>query len=220
MSPARLGSAWALKPCCWQQELTRLLPYQQTRAIRSTQKKIRPVSRFNASPSLPTLGASAASAIECRVTADTLPLRTGALAIKKGMTAIYDPNTGIRTPCTVLQLDRVQVVAHKTREQHGYYAVCVGFGWRHPTNVGNAMLGVYANTRVKDAKGGDVGLSPKRFIKEFRVKDKTGLLGIGEMVTPRWFQEGQFVDARANTRGMGFAGVCLKRSSKLNGRRR
>ena len=41
---------------------------------------------------------------------------------------------------------------------------------------------------------------------EFKVRDESGLLGIGEMITPGWFREGQFVDARANCRGMGFAG--------------
>ena len=39
------------------------------------------------------------------------------------MTALYDPDTGVRTACTVVQFDRVQVVSHKTREKNGYYAV-------------------------------------------------------------------------------------------------
>lgn len=38
------------------------------------------------------------------------------------------------------------------------------------------------------------------------MKDESGLLGIGEIITAGWFKEGQFVDARANCRGMGFAG--------------
>jgi hypothetical protein len=33
---------------------------------------------------------------------------------------IYDPESGKRIPCTVLQLDRVEVISHKTRERHGY----------------------------------------------------------------------------------------------------
>lgn len=210
MPPARLDAYSPLKQCCWQPTPVRLGLRQQVRTIRSIQKQIRPSSRFNTSPSLPVLGASAASAIERRLASDTLPLRSGALATKKGMTAIYDPQTGVRSPCTILQLDRVQVVAHKTRERHGYYAVCVGSGWRHPTNVGNAMLGVFAKTTIKDTQGGNVGLSPKKFIREFRVKDETGLLGIGQMVTAKWFQEGQFVDARSNARGMGFAGVSAR----------
>ena len=112
------------------------------------------------------------------------------------MTAIYDPETGKRTPCTVLQFDRVQVVSHKTREKHGYFAVQVGAGYKHPTNVTRPLLGHYAGAEV----------SPKRFLTEFRVKNHEGLLGVGEVINPDWFLEGQFVDARANCRGMGFEG--------------
>lgn len=41
---------------------------------------------------------------------------------------------------------------------------------------------------------------------EFKVRDERGLLDIGRIIGASWFQEGQFVDARANSRGMGFAG--------------
>ena len=112
------------------------------------------------------------------------------------MSAIYDADTGRRYPCTVLQMDRVQVVAHKTRKRNGYYAVQVGSGWKHPSNVTRPLLGHYAGN----------GVSPKRHLVEFKVRDERGLLGIGEMIGAGWFQEGQFVDARANCRGMGFAG--------------
>jgi large subunit ribosomal protein L3 len=152
-------------------------------------------SRFNQKTAgLPVLEQSPAAALKRKDF--TLPLRTGALAVKKGMTALYDPETGIRTPCTVLQLDRVQVVAHKTREKHGYYAVQIGSGWRHSSNVTRPVLGHFLGA----------GVSPKRFLAEFRVKDANGLLGVGESIGPEWFLEGQFVDARANCRGMGWAG--------------
>lgn len=121
---------------------------------------------------------------------------------------MFDPETGKRTPCTVLQLDRVQVVAHKTRAKNGYTAVCVGHGWRKPKNVPNAMLGVFANAKYINDQGRTVGLSPKREIREFRVKDENCLLPIGETISARWFQEGQFVDTRAKTKGHGFTGVC------------
>ncbi|KAF8863500.1 translation protein [Acephala macrosclerotiorum] len=152
-------------------------------------------NRFNQQTAgLPTLEHSPAAALKRK--AFTLPLRTGALAVKKGMTAIYDPETGIRTPCTVLQIDRLQVVAHKTREKHGYYAVQMGAGWKHPSNVTRPVLGHFASA----------GISPKRYLTEFRVKDERGLLKVGQSVGPEWFLEGQFVDTRSNCRGMGFAG--------------
>ena len=151
-------------------------------------------NRFNRSADLPLLESTTAAALERK--AYTLPPRSGALGIKKGMSAIYDPETGRRYACTIVQLDRVQVVAHKTRKRNGYFAVQVGCGWKHPSNVTRPLLGHYEGN----------GVSPKRHLVEFKVRDESGLLGIGEMITPGWFREGQFVDARANCRGMGFAG--------------
>ncbi len=112
------------------------------------------------------------------------------------MSALYDTETGKRQACTIVQMDRVQVVAHKTRQKNGYYAVQIGSGWKHPDNVTRPLLGHYAEN----------GVSPKRHLVEFKVKDERGLLGIGELIGAGWFQEGQFVDAKANSRGMGFAG--------------
>ena len=112
------------------------------------------------------------------------------------MSAVYDTETGRRQAVTIVQMDRVQVVAHKTRDKDGYYAVQVGSGWKHPSNVTRPLLGHYAVN----------GVSPKRHLVEFKVRDEQGLLNIGEMVGAGWFHEGQFVDARADSRGMGFAG--------------
>lgn len=113
------------------------------------------------------------------------------------MTAMFDPETGKRTACTVLQLDRVEVVSHKTRQKHGYFAVQVGSGWKHPSNMTKSLLGHFSVN----------GLSPKRHVFEFRVKDESGLLPVGQSIHANWFQEGQYVDARSNTKGKGFAGV-------------
>ena len=155
-------------------------------------------SRFNRGHNLPILESSTAAALERK--AYTTPLRTGALGTKKGMTALYNADTGKRHACTVVQLDRVQVVAHKTRPNNGYWAVQVGSGWKHPSNVTRPLLGHYAQNAV----------SPKRHLVEFKVRDERGLLAIGEVIGAGWFQEGQFVDARANCKGKGFAGVMKK----------
>ncbi|KAG6032106.1 hypothetical protein E4U41_007309, partial [Claviceps citrina] len=85
----------------------------------------------------------------------TTPLRTGVLATKKGMTSAFVGKT--RVPCTVLQLDQVQVVANKTRERHGYWAVQVGCGTRPARNATSPMLGYY------EAKG----MAPKSELAEF-----------------------------------------------------
>lgn len=114
------------------------------------------------------------------------------------MTALYDPETGKRTPCTVLQVDRNEVVAHKTRDVHGYWAVQIGAGQKEPRNVTRPLLGHFAQA----------GVSPKRHLAEFKVKDGSGLaLSVGESVGANWFAPGQWVDVRGISRGMGFAGV-------------
>lgn len=58
------------------------------------------------------------------------------------------------------------------------------------------LLGYYATA----------GVAPKRHLVEFRVRDDHGLVPVGTVLRADWFREGQFVDARANCRGMGFAG--------------
>lgn len=114
------------------------------------------------------------------------------------MSAMYDPTTGKRTACTILQLDRNVVVAHKTRDKHGYWAVQMGAGQREARNVTKPMLGHFAAA----------GVAPARWVAEFKVKGPEGLgVKVGEMVGAGWFGVGQWVDVKAISRGMGFAGV-------------
>jgi large subunit ribosomal protein L3 len=53
--------------------------------------------------------------------------RTGALAMKVGMLAIWD-TWGVRVPVTVLHLDACQVVQVKSDEANGYTAMQLGVG--------------------------------------------------------------------------------------------
>lgn len=109
---------------------------------------------------------------------------------------MYDAETAKRIPCTVLQLDRCQVISHKRRDQHGYWAVQIGSGTRETRNVTRPQRGHFAAQ----------GVPLKQHLAEFRVKNEDGLPEVGSVITADLFQEGQFVDARAVTRGMGFAG--------------
>lgn len=170
----------------------KLLDMATGRGIKSISKPRQ--SRFDKAGSLPQLGSSTEAALQRK--AYTTPLRTGVLGIKKGMSAVYDTETGRRHACTIVQMDRVQVVSHKRKDKHGYFAVQLGMGWKHPSNVTRPMLGHFA----------EQGVSPKRHLVEFRVRDENGLLELGRELSPSWFQEGQYVDAKANSRGMGFAG--------------
>lgn len=113
-----------------------------------------------------------------------------------GMTGYYTRN-GKRMPCTVLQMDQCQVVAHKNLETHGYTAVQIGSGERRADNVAAPQLGYY------EAKG----IPPKAHLVEFQVRNEEGLApAVGCVLMPDWFHKGQWVDVRANSRGMGFEG--------------
>ncbi|KAI0451790.1 translation protein [Xylaria acuta] len=152
-------------------------------------------TRFNqvsAGLPAPTTGPAAA----LKRTAQSTPVRTGLVAVKKGVSAMFDKRKGTRTPCTILQVDQCQVVASKTREKNGYWAVQVGCGYKTPDNTTAPLLGYY------EAKG----IAPKTHLTEFKVRGEEGLLPVGVQLTPDWFKVGQFVDARSNSRGMGFAG--------------
>lgn len=171
------------------------VPRHFVRTIRSiSAPKPQHLNRNSGRGALPVLGSSHAGAFARKEF--TLPLRTGALAIKKGMTALYDPVTAKREPCTVLQLDRCQVVAHRRRDTHGYWAVQVGSGIKEARNVSRPERGQFAAQ----------GVALKRHLAEFRVKNADGLPEVGSVISADLFQEGQFIDARAVTRGMGFAG--------------
>lgn len=173
------------------------IPRNFIRTIKSiTPRQRTDHARWNNAQHLPLLTSSRRAAFLRKEGANTLPLRTGALLIKKGMTGIYDPATAKRTACTVLQLDRCQILGLKRRDEHGYWAVQVGCGSKEANNVTRPERGHYAAQ----------GVPLKRHVAEFRVKNADGLPDVGSLVTADLFQEGQFVDARAVTRGMGFAG--------------
>ncbi|KAI7086902.1 hypothetical protein KC356_g4604 [Hortaea werneckii] len=171
------------------------VPRSFVRTIRTIQPRQKtPLDRFQSGNGLPILGSSKTGSFIRKE--PMMPLRTGALATKKGMTAIFDPTTSQRTACTVLQLDRCQVVGHKRREIHGYWAVQVGSGTKEARNVTRPERGHFAAN----------GVPLKRDVAEFRVKNEAALPEIGSIISADLFQEGQFVDVRGTTRGMGFAG--------------
>ncbi|KAI0593750.1 translation protein [Biscogniauxia sp. FL1348] len=176
---------------------TLLLPRIAKRGVKygwNTAPKRGKPTRFNqrtAGLPAPTAGPAAALARK----APTTPLRTGVLATKKGVSAMFTQK-GRRIPCTILQMDQCEVVANKTRAKNGYWAVQLGCGHKTAGNTTAPLLGYYEST----------GLAPKQHLSEFRVRDQNGLLPVGVQLQPDWFKVGQYVDTRSNSRGMGFAG--------------
>jgi len=122
-------------------------------------------------------------------------LRSGIIAKKVGMTRIFQED-GKQVPVTVLQLDKLQVVAQRTVEKDGYSAVQLGTGTAKAKRTSAPMRGHFAKASVE----------PKRKVAEFRVAPEN-LIEVGEELTADHYFEGQFVDVSGTSIGKGFAGA-------------
>ena len=126
------------------------------------------------------------------------------LAKKVGMTQIFSDN-GVLTPVTVLQAGPCYVTQVKTVEQEGYSAVQVGFEDIRGKLVSKGEQGVTAKA----------GLTPKRFIREFKVEN-TDDYKPGQEIKADVFAAGDHIDVTAVSKGKGFQGT-IKRLGQHRG---
>ncbi|MFD2738093.1 50S ribosomal protein L3 [Sulfitobacter aestuarii] len=122
-------------------------------------------------------------------------LRSGVIAKKVGMTRLFLED-GKQIPVTVLQLDKLQVVAQRTVDRDGYTAVQLGAGTAKAKRTSQAMRGHFAVAKVE----------PKRKVAEFRV-DEDAMINVGEEITADHYFAGQYVDVAGTSIGKGFAGA-------------
>ncbi|ORX37803.1 translation protein [Kockovaella imperatae] len=123
--------------------------------------------------------------------------RTGLIAMKRGMTALWDED-GKRWPVTVLQVDRCQVIRHESPTgPEGKYTMQLGASDR--PNV--RRLHKNQINHFKSA-----GVHPKYHLKSFHVT-KDALIPVGTEISAAHFVPGQYVDVIAKTIGKGFQGV-------------
>ena len=130
----------------------------------------------------------------------------GILGKKLGMTQVFDPETGVVTPVTVIAAGPCPVVQVKTTDTDGYESVQLAFDEVVERKLSKPELGHLAKH----------GVAPHRKLVEFR----GGLDGAveGETVTVESFEPGDAVKVAGIGIGKGFQGT-IKRHRFSSGPR-
>ena len=147
----------------------------------------------------------------------------GILGRKVGMTQVFDPETGLATPVTVIEAGPCQVLQLRTQDRDGYAAVQLGFQDKkrpakerrsRQSQARRSERGQVATLKSKRSqKRAAAGVEaiakadcePKKFIRELR--GETGDLEIGQEVKVDCMAEVVRVDVVGTGKGRGFAGV-------------
>jgi len=147
----------------------------------------------------------------------------GILGRKVGMTQVFDPETGLATPVTVIEAGPCKVLQLRTEEVDGYSAVQLGYlDKKRPSKdrrsrssqAARSERGHVADIKSKRSAQSVAGGSevrskadcePKKFIRELR-GDTEGY-EVGQDVAVGVLEEVKRVDVIGVSRGRGFAGV-------------
>ncbi|MGB1928326.1 MAG: 50S ribosomal protein L3 [Mariniblastus sp.] len=147
----------------------------------------------------------------------------GILGRKVGMTQVFDPETGVATPVTVVEAGPCKVLQLRTDEKDGYSAVQLGFeDKKRPSKdrrsrrsqAARSERGHVADIKSKRssalaAKGVEspakAGCEPKKFIRELR--GETEGVEVGQDIGVDVLEEVARVDVIGVSKGRGFAGV-------------
>jgi len=123
----------------------------------------------------------------------------GIIGKKVGMTSIFSEE-GKNIPCTLIQAEPNVITQLRTVDNDGYRAVQLAGGdERKEKNTPAALKGHFAKAKT----------APRELVAEFRDfrDDLDEEMKLGDEVTVGIFEEGQFVDVTATSKGKGFQGV-------------
>jgi large subunit ribosomal protein L3 len=119
----------------------------------------------------------------------------GIVGKKLGMTRVFDAETGVVTPVTVIEAEPCPVVQVKTADAHGYDAVQIAYDQVADRKLTKAAAGHLKKNNVDGAY---------RHLLELRGQSE---LVVGENVTVEAFEPGTKVKVTGVSHGKGFAGT-------------
>jgi large subunit ribosomal protein L3 len=147
----------------------------------------------------------------------------GILGRKVGMTQVFDPESGLVTPVTVIEAGPCKVLQLRTEDKDGYSAVQLGYlDKKRPvknrrsraSQAARSERGQVADIKSKrsatmTAAGSEVrpkaDCEPKKFVRELR--GSTEGLEVGQDVTVDALEGVNRVDVIGVSKGRGFSGV-------------
>jgi large subunit ribosomal protein L3 len=119
----------------------------------------------------------------------------GIVGKKLGMTRLFDAETGVVTPVTVIEAAPCPVVQVKTVDGHGYDAVQIAYDEVAERKITKAAVGHLKKNNVEGAY---------RHLLELRGQSE---LVVGENVTVEAFEPGEKIKVSGVSHGKGFAGT-------------
>ena len=119
----------------------------------------------------------------------------GIVGKKLGMTRVFDPDTGVVTPVTVIEAEPCPVVQVKTADADGYDAVQIAYDKVAERKITKAELG--------HLKKNDVDGAYRRLLE---LRGQSTLV-VGENVTVEAFEPGEKIKVSGVSHGKGFAGT-------------
>ncbi|MDX6386453.1 MAG: large subunit ribosomal protein [Gaiellaceae bacterium] len=119
----------------------------------------------------------------------------GIVGKKLGMTRVFDPETGVVTPVTVIEAAPCPVVQVKTADADGYDAIQIAYDETAERKLTKPELGHLKKTQVTGAY---------RHLLELRGQSAAV---VGENVTVEVFEPGEKVKVSGVSHGKGFAGT-------------
>jgi large subunit ribosomal protein L3 len=119
----------------------------------------------------------------------------GIVGRKLGMTRVFDPETGVATPVTVIEAAPCPVVRVKTADADGYDAVQIAYDAVAERKLTKAALG--------HLKKNDVSGAYRRLLE---LRGQSALV-VGENVTVEAFEPGEKIKVAGVSHGKGFAGT-------------